>query len=97
MSGGHFDYSQNRLIEPIEELKRIVAENDNKAPNEYGEPIGYGYSMDVIDALQATIVVLETAYILLKQADWLDSGDNSEESYLAQITEELQKLAKDSL
>lgn len=83
MSGGHFDYVHSRVSSFAEDLERDIA--NNGVPNSDGD--SYNYSPAVIDALTSIQARAEKMARLMKAADYLYSGDTSEESFLAEMLE----------
>jgi len=69
MSGGHFDYQQNRLSYIAEELEDEIELNT------------YGYSENTIKCFKETVSALRRTYEMVRRVDWLLSGDDSEESF----------------
>ena len=81
MSGGHFDYSQYKILQIAEEIEKIISENDH-----------YGFSSDIIEEFVNAIYILKKAYIYAQRIDWLVSDDDGEESFKERLFEELYKL-----
>lgn len=69
MSGGHFDYQQNRLLYIAEDLEDELSLNN------------YGYSDATLDYFRETVIALRRTYEMVRRIDWLLSGDDSEESF----------------
>ena len=74
MSGGHFDYIQYRLDEPIEEIQRMV---DSKSYYEGSDPI----PDDILEEFKKAIHYLKLSKLYLHRIDWLVSYDDSEDSF----------------
>jgi len=81
MSGGHFDYSQYKILQIAEEIEKIISENDH-----------YRFSSDIIEEFVNAIYILKKAYIYAQRIDWLVSDDDGEESFKERLFEELYKL-----
>lgn len=84
MSGGSFDYAFTRVNQFADEL-RIKLENRKKR-NEWDE-VCYDYSDDVINELTNIKLAAFTLSDLMKEVEWLYSGDISEETFLMNIDE----------
>ena len=80
MSGGYFDYQQNNISDIEEKLERYII-GDGKSESEA-----------VMNEMKKTLETLREAYIRVKRLDWYLSCDDSEESYLTRIREELKEL-----
>ena len=92
MSGGHFDYAQSRIREVADEIERICDQNDDKTPDRYGEPSGYGYEPATVTMLRDAVRALRVAYVYAQRADWLLSGDDGEEAFRRRLTGDLATL-----
>lgn len=80
MSGGHFDYLQEKILyDVLPKLKEIIEENPCEFKKEVMDEIGIGNA------------IIETAYIYLQRIDWLMSGDDSEDTFLERLREDLEK------
>jgi hypothetical protein len=95
MSGGFFNYNQFALQDVVEELEKVIRDNDSNDRDEYGDLIGWGFSPEVIEQLKNTIMLTKVAAVLVHRADYLLSGDDGEESYLKRIQEDMEKLEKE--
>ena len=87
MSGGHFNYSQSRIAEIIEETERQYAYRSKKRFSQYGD--GEPYSPEVLKEIRKGIAILKKAYIYAERIDYLFSGDDGEESFLERLKEDL--------
>jgi hypothetical protein len=83
MSGGHFDYHQNGVREISESIYKIVSENGDLKPDEWGDTKGRGYGPETIALLCEAAQTLYLAAEMAQRVDWLFSGDHSEESFLS--------------
>lgn len=84
MSGGHFDYSQYKILQIAEEIEKIISENDH-----------YGFSSDIIEEFVNAIYILKKAYIYAQRIDWLVSGDDGEKSFKKRLFDELSEVEKE--
>ena len=78
MSGGHFDYIQNRLGEVMEEIQELM---------DSGE-----YSSEVIDKMGEGLRSVQMAQCFIHRIDWLASDDDGEESFLKRLDSELDAI-----
>ena len=78
MSGGHFEHLQNKLKKHIESLKEEIRLN---------KPV---FPKDVLEYLTYIQFIMENTVALMDEADWLFSGDITEESF----SEEVRNLRK---
>ena len=92
MSGGHFQYQQHSIGDIADSIKEIIETNDSKEINRWGEPVGRGYSPEVIARLEEGVRCLEKAFVYAQRADWLFSSDDSEKSFIERLEKELGKL-----
>jgi len=69
MSGGHFKYIQSTLKTEVEELKEEVRLNKPEFPD------------DVLEYLKYTQFIMEKTVELIDEADWLFSGNITEQSF----------------
>lgn len=89
MSGGHFEYNQYRIREITDEIKSLVANND-----EWGCPKGKHYSEQTIGRFNQAIVLLTLAEEFVQRVDWLVSGDDGEDSFHARLETFLRELSE---
>lgn len=80
MSGGHFDYIQNRLGEVIEEIQELM---------DSGE-----YSPEVIDKMGEGLRSVQLAQCFITRIDWLASDDDGEESFLKRLDSDIDKIVE---
>ena len=89
MSGGHFNYSQYKIREIAEDIERLIAANDDKTPDEWGSPKGYGFPPEIIERLRETAHTLEQAADMAQRVDRLLWGADGEESFLSRWEEDV--------
>lgn len=109
MSGGHFNYNQSRILEIIEKLEILIAQNGKKKTNlsdddrrsckEYPEfaheyEFHYSYPKEVIKEFKKGLEMLKKAYIYAQRIDWLVSCDDGEEQFLERLKEDLNNIKK---
>jgi hypothetical protein len=84
MSGGSFNYAYNRVVEFADDLAHKLDNHD--AIDRYGET-PYNFNQVVLDKLREIEYIARYAAILMREAEWLYSGDTSETSFLKNVTE----------
>lgn len=89
MSGGHWNYKQYQIRQAVDDIDQMIRTNDDKTPNEWGNPTGYHFPPAVIEEFRRAMAVLQAAEIYWHRIDWLVSGDDGEESFLARIQKDL--------
>lgn len=100
MSGGHFDYYQYRIREIAESIQEELDRQGQAIPKDnlyYGdinqEQKFYDtYPPEIQEKFREAVRVLKTAYVYAQRIDWFLSGDDSEESFLKRLKEELNQL-----
>lgn len=93
MSGGHFEYQQDSIMEIAEEIQNVIYNNDDESIDEWGYRLGRGYSPEVVARLQEGVRALKTAYVYAHYIDWLLSDDDGEESFLRRWENELGEIS----
>jgi len=92
MSGGHFDYKQYALQDIADQIGEVIVNNDSTEKNQWGENKGHSYPPAVIEELEMALRVLRRAAVYVHRVDYLLSGDDSEESFIRRLAEDLEKL-----
>ena len=93
MSGGKFDYNQNRIEYIIEGIQKLIDNNGkNRGDIRYPDEYYPQYSEEIINHFKDGIKALRKAYIYTQRIDWLVSGDDSEESFIERLNKELEEL-----
>ncbi len=95
MSGGHFDYDQYKISQIAESIESLIYKNDSKEKNEYGSPVGFGFSEETIAEFKKAICVLKEAAVYAQRIDWLVSGDDGEETFHKRLKSDLEKLSNE--
>jgi hypothetical protein len=81
MSGGSFDYAYQRVSQFADELDLKIG--NNQVENDWGyQP---NYSAGVILRLKSISLLAELTSSLMKEVEWLYSGDTGEESFLKRL------------
>lgn len=88
MSGGHFNYAQYRIADIVEGIESAIKGNGIK--DEYG--YANSYSKKTLKEFKKGIYFLKKAQIFAHEIDWLISGDNGEDSFMENLTQDLLKL-----
>lgn len=79
MSGGHFKYVQSTLKKEVDSLKEEIRLNEPE------------FTDDVLEYLEYTQFIMEKTVGLIDEADWLFSGNITEQSF----KEGIQKYRKE--
>jgi hypothetical protein len=89
MSGGHFDYQQYKLLYIADAIEQLIIDNESQEVNEYGDKKGTFYSKEVIDEFVMGHYLLRQAHAYAQRIDWLVSGDDSPESFIKRLVNDL--------
>ena len=104
MSGGRFNYDQYRINEIAEQIRSEIDKMGTKKDrselymdSDYykkypDELYHYKYPDEIIKKFEEAITYLKIASIYAQRVDYLLSGDDSEESFLKRLNDELLKL-----
>lgn len=92
MSGGHFDYKQYALHDIADQIQNVIDNNHSVEKNEWGENKGRAYKPEVIEEFAMAVRILRCAAVYAHRIDYLLSGDDSEESFMERLLEDLEKL-----
>lgn len=108
MSGGAFDYYQNRIRDIWESIQEKLDRQGKELPKEELKwyPSGYleehpeekfhtVYSNEVQKIFKEGIEILKKAEIYVRRIDWYLSGDDGEESLISSLKEDLEELNKE--
>lgn len=87
MSGGYFDYEHHKLFGIAESIRELLRSDRYK---EFRESL----SEDSLEAIHIGEVMVRVAYIYAHRIDYLISGDDSDETFLERLGQELQELNK---
>ncbi len=79
MSGGKFEYFQNRYEwdDAIDCIQNIINTNECE------------YNPETINEFKKSLEIIKKARIYIKRVDWLLSGDDNEESFHESLAEDL--------
>jgi MoxR-like ATPase len=107
MSGGAFNYDQYKIGYIADQIEEVIVKNGlEKTPEElkerwidpdwykkYPEDLfHYKYPDEVIEKMKEAVKALKIAQEYAQRVDWLLSGDDSEESFLSRLEENLKKI-----
>jgi hypothetical protein len=85
MSGGSFDYAYYRTMQFADELEtRLDEQGTDPDKSGWTRPI---WSPEVASSLRKTVELANYVSKLMKEAEWLYSGDTGEETYLTRVKE----------
>lgn len=87
MSGGHFDYAQYKLEDIADEIRNLIAQNENTLLN-----LEEKYSAETIEKFLEADKTLRLAAVMAQRIDWLVSGDDGEESFHERWDEDIKSL-----
>jgi hypothetical protein len=99
MSGGYFDYEQYKITMIADEVEQLIERNGKK--REYREDwqneCHDKYSPQTIKKFRQGLELLRKAQIYAQRIDWLVSADDSEETFLKRLENDLNNLKKISM
>jgi hypothetical protein len=81
MSGGHFDYTQDRLNGVLTEMEHILSNPEKFALTEYA-----------IGKITEAIKNIKIAQIYIQRVDWYISGDDAEETFKKRLEKDLSNV-----
>ena len=80
MSGGYFDYNQYRINDIADQIERVIANNKFDFPD------------SVMIQFREALYYLNMASIYTQRIDWLLCGDDSIESFLGRLKEDVERV-----
>jgi len=92
MSGGHFNYKQDSLLDMVDDIRFAILMNESKEKNEWGDNIANRYNPETIAEFEKAVKALKIAYVYAQRIDWLLSGDDGEDSFHKRLQAELKEL-----
>ena len=79
MSGGYFDYMQDRINHAADEVEKYIQKCESAERDEYDyKP---EYSAETVEKFRECERALRRAAAMLQRVDWLASGDDGEECF----------------
>ena len=94
MSGGIWDYDNNRIYDFAETFEDAIIKNNDKPEYWCGDWNGQVFPDNVIEEFKKAHAILMIANAYTHRGDWLFSGDDGEESFVRRIKENLDDLIK---
>lgn len=107
MSGGRFDYNQHKIGYIADDIEKVIKKNGREKTKEelkeegwrdpdwykkYPEDLyHYKYPDEVIEKFKEAVKCLRMAEIYAHRIDYLLSSDDSEESFLQRLEEDLKQ------
>jgi hypothetical protein len=108
MSGGHFDYNQHRIGYIADEINDIIEKCGRPKTREelkdeswrsdewyekYPEELNWPeYTPEVLERFKEAVYYLERAQVYAHRIDYYLSGDDSKESFLKRLENDLSKI-----
>lgn len=96
MSGGHFSSSIFAMLDIANDIEQAIHNNGRTEKDAYGECLYRDYPPAVIAEFRNAVKALKQAYVYATRVDYLLSGDDSEDSFLARLDEDLHTLVQGS-
>lgn len=88
MSGGRFNYTQYKITEAADDLEIAIGKNGTKDDRAFWRSLSPESKREIKKGLK----ILRKANVYLTRMDWLFSGDDGEESFLARLEEDLKGI-----
>ena len=88
MSGGYFNYSQNRINDVVECLEYLLDDEEAQGRRDT-------YSDATLQKFKEAADILKKAFVYAQRIDWLLSGDDGEEMFHERLEEDLNKIEPD--
>jgi hypothetical protein len=82
MSGGAFNYDDQRMVEVADELAQIIRDNKSTKKDSCGENIGKFEPDKVIEVCKVVETELRNLYQLVHELDWYLSRDTNEKDLI---------------
>lgn len=92
MSGGNFDYAQFHITTIYESIQSDLDRQGESNNDPFSSGFNTIYSEEIQEKFKEGIKVLKKAYVYAQRIDWYLSGDDSEETFLKRLEEELTKI-----
>ena len=81
MSGGHFNYNgyiYHQVYEFADELEKEIQNNRKEKDSEYAPE----FNDEILSYLKNQVTVIRKVALIMKEIDYLYSGDHGEDSFL---------------
>lgn len=101
MSGGFFGYDQYKVRYIAEAIEQIIIKNgkpkrkEDRCPWEEEGILYSDYEPKVIQKFQEAVVFLRIAERYAHRVDWLESGDDGQNSFLSRLEDELKEVREE--
>jgi hypothetical protein len=92
MSGGHFNYKQDSLLDMVDDVRFAILMNESKEKMSGGNNIGNRFSPETIAEFEKAVKALKLTYVYAQRIDWLLSGDDGEDSFHKRLQAQLKEL-----
>jgi hypothetical protein len=92
MSGGHFNYKQDSLLDMVDDVRFAILMNESKEKMSGGNNIGNRFSPETIAEFEKAVKALKMAHVYAQRIDWLLSGDDGEDSFHKRLQAQLKEL-----
>lgn len=89
MSGGYFNYDQNRIGYIADKIEELIATNDSIEEDDWGCYKGHHYTQETIEKFKEAVTTLRKAEVMAQRVDWLVSCDDGEDSFHRRWQEDL--------
>ncbi len=100
MSGGHFSYDQYKIGYIADAIDNLILKNGKPKRKEDiyswddSDTTYYEYPPEVIEKFKEAVITLRIAECYAHRIDWLVSSDDSEDSFLRRLKEDLKEVRK---
>ena len=84
MSGGHFNYAYCQTSQFADELRNDLDEQGKDLGDGWPRPT---YGAEVSGMLTTIAAIAEYTSLLMKEAEWLCSGDTGEDTFVERVSE----------
>ena len=84
MSGGHFDYAQFRFEDVASEIDELIRHNDSRKAEKFSD--------ETIEEFKNAAMIVKLAQIYVHRIDWLVSGDDGEETFMEELSSDIEKI-----
>jgi len=89
MSGGHFQYEQYKIGYIADSIEETILSNDSEEKDECGYDLSRHYSPETILKFREAVATLRKAQRMAHRIDWLESGDDGEDTFNRRWREEI--------
>jgi hypothetical protein len=93
MSGGYFNYQQDRLDDMATTIRELIDRHTRKAIDD--DDSDFRFSAATVAKFEEAVSALNRAEVYVQRIDWLVSGDDGEDTFHAQLAKDLAALTVD--